>query len=563
MKTDLTKSESKKHYDNVPGTIHLVDLEGNLDVKKNNDDRNIILLPQPSSNPNDPLRWTQTKKIKQFALLWFWAFLLAVAVNFSGPLWEIWSVDFNVSFFQLNVTSALCFLFLGVGCLVLQPTALKLGRRFVYLLCTIIVLVSCVVGAQASNIVSLDINNILGGFAAAPVDSLVEISSTDVFFQHERASALAWLILALYAGSFLGPVACGYITQSMGWQWCFYFQVIIFGVLFIVLLFFMEDTTFRRDYNEETLEENILDQIKSRETVEVGSKEKEHHILANTKEVSSHSLSDDDASVDYSIPVRTYWQRMKIFELEYNDERSWLTIFYRPFFLVSFPAIIWGGILYGAQMMYLSLLSTSQSIIFSGAPYYFSANKVGLTNISCCVGSIIGMLYGGPFVDWLTIRLARRNNGVLEPEFRLYAMVVPTIVNAAGLLAYGLGASYGAHWAVPAIIGQGLLGVAMSSSGAICLSYAVDSYQKVASEGLVLMLFLRNCIGMGFTFGFQPWLDHNGLKVLTWLLFMLSIVINGSFIFMIKYGKTFRRWTKSSYEKYSDPYYGELFRKKT
>lgn len=62
----------------VPGTVHLVDLQGILNVQKDaNSKHNIILVPQPSSNPNDPLRWSQKKKNSQFAFLWLWAFLQA------------------------------------------------------------------------------------------------------------------------------------------------------------------------------------------------------------------------------------------------------------------------------------------------------------------------------------------------------------------------------------------------------------------------------------------------------------------------------------------------------
>lgn len=62
----------------VPGTIHLLDLQGILDVQKDPYSKhNIILIPQPSSNPNDPLRWSLAKKKSQFAFLWLWAFLMA------------------------------------------------------------------------------------------------------------------------------------------------------------------------------------------------------------------------------------------------------------------------------------------------------------------------------------------------------------------------------------------------------------------------------------------------------------------------------------------------------
>lgn len=543
--------------DFVPGTVHLVDVTGDLQVQK--DGKNgIILQPQPSSNPNDPLRWSQRKKLLQFWLLWLLSFMLAVTVNWNGPIWILWTEAFNCSFFDLNVTSAMCFIFLGLGCLFLQPTALKIGRRAIYLFCTVLAIAANIIVARATTLGSLYATNILGGLAAAPVDSLVEISTTDVFFQHERAEYLSWFILALYAGSDLGPVACGYIVKNLSWRWCGYIQVIIFGALLVVCVFFMEDTTFRRDYDSMKTEENILEQIKSRESAAAPVSEKGNVMVGQSDSLTATALAD---SVDHTIPLRTYSQRMQLFQFEYADLRSWFTIFIRPFFLVGFPAVVWGGIIYGAQMMWLSLLLTTQAEIYSYAPYNFSTPQVGLTNLGALGGSVLGMFYGGKFVDWLTIKLARRNNGIMEPEFRLWAMILPTLFNGGGLLAYGLSSAYGAHWAISVVVGQGCLGFAMGSSGSICLTYAIDSYPKLASEALVLMLFVRNCIGCGFTFAIQPWLDRNGLKVTTWLMFMLAMVINGSFVLMILCGKSFRRWTKERYFRFSDPMFGELFKK--
>ncbi|EGW35710.1 uncharacterized protein SPAPADRAFT_58909 [Spathaspora passalidarum NRRL Y-27907] len=314
----------------------------------------------------------------------------------------------------------------------------------------------------------------------------------------------------------------------------------------------MEETSFRRDGEEEDeFEEEILKQTQSPKS----------HKMDNIVSIAKEVDSDDNNSIDASIPKLTYRQRMRVIHTQYNDPRSWLCIFYRPFFLVSFPAIMWGGLVYGAQMMWLSLIGNSQSIIYGAAPYNFSVNGIGLTNLGAFGGCVFGMLYGGYFVDWSTIKLAQRNNGILEPEFRLYSMFVPTIINAAGLLAYGLGSAYGAHWAISVVVGQGFLGFAMGSTGSICLTYAVDCYHKLASESIVLILFIRNMIGMAFCFAFMPWLDGCGLKLTTWLMFMLSLIINGSFLVLIKWGKSMRRWTAPRYTKFSDPKFGELFKK--
>ncbi|CAH6719147.1 hypothetical protein CLIB1444_02S01992 [[Candida] jaroonii] len=319
----------------------------------------------------------------------------------------------------------------------------------------------------------------------------------------------------------------------------------------------MDETCFNRHEQEQELENDILHQIQSRESVAAVQDEKKNDVATGEEVVDS----DTADSIDHSIPLRGYWKRRQLIEKEYGDDRSWLTIFYRPFFTISFPAVIWCGFVYGAQMMWLSLLATTQSEIYGAEPYNFSAGATGLTNFGPLIGSFLGMLTG-PLVDWLTIKLATRNKGIMEPEFRIYAMILPLIANAVGLLAYGLGAWNQVHWAVTVVVGQGCLGFAMSSSGTICLTYVMDCYPKMASECLVLVLFIRNLIGCGFTFASQPWLDRDGLKLTTWLLFMLSIVINGSTLFMVLFGKKFRKWTMHRYYKYSDPYFGEFFKTK-
>lgn len=543
--------------DLIPGTVHLVDIAGNLNVKKGNN-KKVILRPQPSKDPNDPLRWPKFKKFKQFFLLFMFATFLALTVAWTSPIWLTWTTELNCTMQELSNGMALNFCFLGLGCLFLQPTALKLGRRFVYISCCFLMIIGQIIGSQATSVYHIYGVFIITGFAAAPCDSLVEISTTDVFFQHERASMLALFILALYFGSCLGPSISGYIVTRLSWKWCFYLQMIMFGVTLLILLFYMEDTTFRRGEDVE-FEEQILEQIKSRETIEVANEPDKNGVLQEINEISS-SEGDND-SIDPSIPMRSYREKMQIIQLKYNDTRSWLCIFYRPFLMITFPPILWGGLIYGAQMMWLSLIAVTQSSIYGSPPYLFNVGVIGLFSFSSLIGNVVGSIYGGAFVDWLTVKLAERNNGVMEPEFRLYAMIVPTIVNAAGLLGYGLANSSGQPWPVSVVCGIGLLGFSMSSTGAICLTYSIDCYHEMASEAMVLMLFIRNMIGMAFTFIFPIWLEKCGLKLLTWLLFMMALIINGSFIIMILFGKKFRKFTKERYLKVSEPQFGEIFKR--
>lgn len=48
----------------VPGTIHLVDIEGTLRVKHASGAQNdVVLNPAPSDDPEDPLNWSAKRKL--------------------------------------------------------------------------------------------------------------------------------------------------------------------------------------------------------------------------------------------------------------------------------------------------------------------------------------------------------------------------------------------------------------------------------------------------------------------------------------------------------------------
>lgn len=128
---------------------------------------------------------------------------------------------------------------------------MKIGRRPVYILGTLFNLAGCIWGGKMGTVNQYFGVNILTGFGAAPVDSLVEISTTDIFFLHQRGTRLALYIFAIYAGSYLGPVASGYIAASQGWRWCFWYLVVFFGILLILQLLSLEESTFRRPSNSQ------------------------------------------------------------------------------------------------------------------------------------------------------------------------------------------------------------------------------------------------------------------------------------------------------------------------
>jgi hypothetical protein len=69
----------------VPGTVHLVDLDHALHTKHAKEDQEIVLVPTPSDDPDDPLNWPPRRKmLSTFCLaLYTWMVGIAGSVVYS------------------------------------------------------------------------------------------------------------------------------------------------------------------------------------------------------------------------------------------------------------------------------------------------------------------------------------------------------------------------------------------------------------------------------------------------------------------------------------------------
>jgi hypothetical protein len=63
-----------------PGTVR-------LELLKTGGDAEIILLPRPTFDPNDPLNWPQWRKYLNFGLACFYALMVFAQFDASSPTW--------------------------------------------------------------------------------------------------------------------------------------------------------------------------------------------------------------------------------------------------------------------------------------------------------------------------------------------------------------------------------------------------------------------------------------------------------------------------------------------
>ncbi|RSL38752.1 hypothetical protein CEP53_014610 [Fusarium sp. AF-6] len=232
--------------DFVPGTVQLVDIEGRCGIAHAEDQRDVVLIPAPSNNPDDPLNWSPARKRVFLACICIYCWGIGIP---SAAIYSILvpiSADSGLTMNALVAGIGYMFLTLGWGCLVWQPLAQKFGKRPVYLL-SLLGTMGCMIWApHATTGGQWSANKILQGFFGAPVESLCEISVADVWFTHERGAYLSYYALFLAGSNFLAPVFGGFIDDGQGWQWVLYWRAILSGAGFLLCFFLMEETNFQR-----------------------------------------------------------------------------------------------------------------------------------------------------------------------------------------------------------------------------------------------------------------------------------------------------------------------------
>jgi hypothetical protein len=102
------------------------------------------------------------------------------------------------------------------------------------------------------------------------------------------------------------------------------------------------------------------------------------------------------------------------------------------------------------------------------------------------VGGVLGTAVAGKISDLVVRSMARRNDGVYEPEFRLIMAIPIAISTTVGLMGFGWSAEEKDNWIVPTIF-FGIISFGCSLASTTAVTFVVDSYRVYAGEALVTL----------------------------------------------------------------------------
>jgi MFS family permease len=441
------------------------------------------------------------------------------------------------------------FLFFGWGCLIWQPLALQYGKRPVYLLSIVATLATQVWAPYTKTNGQWIANKIVQGFVGSPIESLCEISITDIYFTHERGRYLGLYGLLLAGSNFFAPIIAGFIADAQGWQWvlaCFrpiflnrmanegqYWCAIFNGIGFLFLFFFMEETNFNR-------KQAVTAQSTPGDNTPTDTKDAEKAATARHPQDASPTRPQDQKS---------YLDKIKLFQASDLRKPNQLKgMMVRPLIFTTFPVILYAGFSYGSNLVWFNVLNATSSLIL-GETYGFSASMVGVAYVSPLIGVALGAAYTGWVGDYFIIRKARKNNGIMESEHRLWLFVPSLILIPFGLILWGVGAARHVHWFGP-VFAMGVIGMTNTIGLQLSIAYCIDSYRALSGEAIITVILIRNTMSFAIGYGITPWVTDMGLQNCFLTAAFVGLAQVFSIFLMIKYGKGLRERSVGRYGKF-------------
>ncbi|KAF1810953.1 MFS transporter [Eremomyces bilateralis CBS 781.70] len=209
-------------------------------------DGKIILDPQPSESPNDPLNWSSLRRDAALVFLGFYCMIGGGMTPVLAAGFNDVAETFDVTVPQVALTTGLYMMGMGVGGVIMSPTAILFGKRPVYLITSLLFVGTSIWCALANSYISLLVGRIFQGIAISPVECLPSATIAEIFFLHERAYRLGIYSMLLLGGKNIVPLVSAAIIQAKGWRWVFWVVAMVVGGCFFLLFFFLPETFWDR-----------------------------------------------------------------------------------------------------------------------------------------------------------------------------------------------------------------------------------------------------------------------------------------------------------------------------
>ena len=268
----------------------------------------------------------------------------------------------------------------------------------------------------------------------------------DLFTQGERGVYMGFYTVMVTNGPHIAPIAGGYISQRLGWRWCFWIPGIIQTSLWVLLIFTLPETLFSR--------------------------------------------------VDYSNLEKRSFTTKLLFHGKVLNRKIRPRDFVASFRMMGYAAVILPSIWYCTANTYGSAMFAVTGSHLAATVWKFNTEQTGLLmGIPLTVGCFIGEASAGWVSDLIINTYARRHNGYHKPEARLF-LIPLCICLPIGTATYGYCVQHKRPW-IEAAICMAISGFGTQVGTTMVYTYTTDSYKPQAGEIGAVINFIKS--GMSST----------------------------------------------------------------
>lgn len=332
-------------------------------------DGKIILHPTPSADPNDPLNWSKLRKSINFGLTCYYALMVFVLVDIATVIYGPLMVEFGFDIEVLNDGFGANTAGLAVGCILFIPFALKFGRRPVYLVSFVLSIATAIWQAKLRNAGDVYGANVVSGLGGSIAETICQMTISDLFYVHQRATANGIYLGTVTTGAFLGPVAAGYIADSQGWRWIWWWTAILLSVGFVAFSLLYEETKYiplidLHPQSGVSTGAGAADEFYPPPSHAEEAKECDKDLESGVRDYATEALTEvTTRTVRMDIQPKTYSQRLSLLTVTPGGFSDFIRHAWQPFvILFTTPAVAYTALIYGSLLAWFTVLLSVFSI---------------------------------------------------------------------------------------------------------------------------------------------------------------------------------------------------------
>ncbi|CAG8974860.1 hypothetical protein HYALB_00000475 [Hymenoscyphus albidus] len=436
----------------------------------------LILIPQPSNDPQDPLNWSAKKKYTTLFVLCFSCFASTCGPTSFQLAYVLQAPTYHKSTIALSysVTAAVAGLFGGP--ILLSPLAKVYGRSSVILWSLMAAFACQIWGAcmtGSNDYIPFVLSRWMAGMFAALPTTLTPSYIIDIFFLHQRGRAFMCLEVSLLGSVIISPTLGGFIVESQEWPVTLWWTLAPIGLAALLVFGILEETGFARGQNTTIYPAVPIPYLKNRFVT----------FFPGSKIVPSLSI------------------------------RAVMKTAISPFIIGIAPITILSGLFlffaFGFTIL-INILNTMvlQTPVEHGG-YGFSPLQNALFSFTAWMGVVVAQVVGYLLGDRIPLWVSRRNGNIWHPEYRLWNMFLPALLGPVGFGLYGAGVQYHLHYMVMAL-GFFFVIFASTMSVPVCLNYVVECFLDSANEAAIIMNCYRLAFAIALGFFVFPWEEKVG-----------------------------------------------------